>query len=121
MDEVAVRERALMLCDALVAGDVGAATRDFSAELRSNLGEVIALLPLPASAAAIESVVQAHSGFTSVIRIVGDGQEVMLQLRWKDRDGQVTVVEVSHLSQSATAPAEPEGEGEGQEAPEAAG
>ena len=119
MDEHAVREHALTLCDALVAGDIGAATQDFSAELRSNLGEVIALLPLPASEATIDSIAQGHSGFTVLIRIVGDGQEVMLQLRWKERDGQPTVVEVSHLSQSATAPAEPEGEDA--DDPEAAG
>ena len=55
MDEQAVRDRAQALCDALVAGDVDRATEDFSVELRRNLGEVIALLPLPSSEATVES------------------------------------------------------------------
>ena len=42
-------------CDVLVAGDVGLATEVMSNELRQNLGEVVALLPLPASEASVES------------------------------------------------------------------
>jgi hypothetical protein len=110
MDEQAVREHALSLCNALAAGDIGVATQDFSGELRHNLGEVIALLPLPAKEATIDSVAHSPSGFSVMIRIVGDAQEVMLHTRWKDRDGHPTLVEVSHLSQTATAPAEPGGE-----------
>lgn len=110
MDEQAIREHVLTLCDALVAGDIGAATQDFSSELRNNLGEVVALLPLPAKEATIDSVTQSLSGFIVAIRIVGDAQEVIVETRWKERDGQPTVVEVSHLSQTATAPAEAEGE-----------
>jgi hypothetical protein len=60
--------------------------------------------------ATIDSVAHSPSGFTVVIRIVGDAQEVMLHTRWKDRDGHPTLVELSHLSQTATPPAEPEGE-----------
>jgi hypothetical protein len=110
MDEEAVREHALTLCNALVAGDIGVATQDFSSELRHNLGEVIALLPLPANEATIDSVAHSPSGFTVVIRIIGDAQDVLLQTRWKDRDSHPTLVEVSHLGQTATAPAETEGE-----------
>jgi hypothetical protein len=110
VDEQAVREHTLTLCNALVAGDIGVATQDFSGELRHNLGEVIALLPLPAKEATIDSVAHSPSGFIVVIRIVGDAQEVMLHTRWKDRDGHPTLVELSHLSQTAPAPAEPEGE-----------
>ena len=110
MDEQAVREHTLRLCDALVAGDIGVATQDFSDELRRNLGEVIALLPLPATEATIESVAHTPSGFTVMVRVVGDAQEVLLHTRWKDRDGHPTLVEVSHLSQAATAQAEPAGE-----------
>jgi hypothetical protein len=110
LDEESVREHALTMCDAVVAGDIGLATQDFSAELRHNLGEVIALLPLPATEATIDSVAHGPSGFSVVIRVVGDAQEVMIQTCWKDRDGHPTVVEVSHLSQAATAPPEPEAE-----------
>ncbi len=110
MDDQAVRDHALTLCDALVAGDIGAATQDFSGELRQNLGEVVALLPLPAREATVDSIARTPSGFTVVIRIVGDAQQVMLQTRWKDRNGQPTLVEVSHLSQAETAPAQPDSE-----------
>ena len=33
-----------------------------------------------------------------VLLLVGEAEEVQLQTRWKDRDGQPTVVEASHLS-----------------------
>jgi hypothetical protein len=104
MDEQAVRDRAQALCDALVAGDVGQATEDFSAELRRNLGEVIALLPLPASAASVDSVEHGGSGYNVVLRFVGETDETQVLTRWKDRDGRPTIVEASHLSRTATAP-----------------
>ena len=110
MDEQTVRDHTQALCDALVAGDIGMATRDFSEVLRHNLGEVIALLPLPAKEATIDSVEHGRSGFSVVIRIAGDAREVMVQTRWKDRDGHPTLVEASHLRETATASAELEGE-----------
>jgi hypothetical protein len=106
MDADAVRERATALCDALLAGDVERATEDFSKELRQNMGEVIAMLPLPSSEASIESIEHGGSGYNVVLRLVGETDEVQLQTRWKDRDGRPTVVEASHLSQTATAPTE---------------
>jgi len=115
LDPDAIRERATALCDALVAGDVELATQDFSPELRRNLGEVLSMLPLPASEAAVESVERGGSGFVVVLRIIGETDEATIQTRWKDRDGHPTVVEASHLSQTARgveAGAEAEGAGE---------
>jgi hypothetical protein len=117
MDEDAIRARAQAMCDALVAGDVGKATEDFSKELKQHLGEVLSLLPLPANAAAVQSVGHAGSGFEVVLQVVGESEEVLVQTRWKDRDGRPTVVEASHLSRAATAPAEPAAEGEAGETP----
>lgn len=97
MDEQAVRARAQAMCDALAAGDIERATGDFSPELRRNLGEVLALMPLPANEVVIDSVDHGGSGYNVVIRIAGEVDEVRLQTRWKDRDGP-RVVEVSHLS-----------------------
>jgi hypothetical protein len=118
MDEQAVREHAQALCDGLVAGDIERATTDFSNELRRNLGEVLALLPLPSSEATVHSVEHGGSGYNVVIRVVGDNEEVLLQTRWKDREGQPTVVEASHLSTTTMAAptdeAEAEAEGEGE-------
>ena len=106
MDEQTVREHAQALCDALVAGDIDRAIEDFSKELRQNLGEVLALLPLPANEATVESVEHGGAGYNVVLRLVGESDEVLIQTRWKERDGQLTIVEASHLS--ATALATPE-------------
>lgn len=103
IDEGTVRERAQALCDALMAGDVEKATEDVSDELRRNLGEVVALLPLPANEAVIDSVERGASAFVVVLRVAGETDETMIQTRWKDRDGKPTIVEVSHLSQTALA------------------
>jgi len=98
MDEQDVRDRAEAVCAALVAGDVDGAIEAFSDELRRNLGEVLALFPLPATDATIESVERGGSGFTVVLRLVSETDEVTLQTRWKERDGRATLIEVSHLS-----------------------
>ena len=98
MEEPQVRERAEAMCAALVAGDVGKATEDFSKELRQNLGEVVALLPLPATEATVDSIERGSSGFVVVLRLVGETEEVLLQTRWKERDEGPTLIELSHLS-----------------------
>ena len=119
MDESAVREHAQAFCDALVAGDIDRAIGDFSSELRRNLGEVLAMLPLPANDAAVESVAHGGAGYDVVIRLHGETEEVQIQTRWKDRDGRPTIVEASHLSKTVTA--EPGDEGEDAIEGEAAG
>ena len=101
MDEEDVRARAEAFCDALVAGDTDHVIAEFSEELHHNLGEVIGLLPLPAAEATIDSIERVSSAFTVVLRVVGESDVVMLQTRWKDRDGRPTIVEVSHLSRVA--------------------
>jgi hypothetical protein len=114
MEEPDVRERAEALCAALVDGDVGLATEDFSKELRGNLGEVLVLLPLPSTEATIESIERGGgSGYTVVLRLVGETEEVLIQTRWKERDGKPTLIEASHLSKTerAVQAGEPEGEG----------
>ncbi len=108
MEDAAVRERAEAMCEALVAGDVDRAIGDFSDELRRNLGEVLALLPLPANEATIQSLERGGSGFNVVIRFAGETDEVEIQTRWKDRDGEPKMVEASHLSRVAMP--EPAGE-----------
>ena len=99
MEEPQVRERADAMCAALVAGDVGKATEAFSKELRQNLGEVVALLPLPATEGTVESIDRGGgSSYTVVLRLVGETEEVLLQTRWKERDDKPTLIELSHLS-----------------------
>jgi hypothetical protein len=121
MEETQVRERAEAVCAALVAGDVGKATEDFSKELRQNLGEVVALLPLPATEGTVESIERGSSGFVVVLRLVGETEEVLLQTRWKERDGRPTLIELSHLSATERAIQSGEIEPEPGEADESAG
>ena len=101
MNEEDVRARAQAVCDALVAGDIDRAIEDLSEELRRNLGEVVALLPLPAKEAAIQTVERTASGFLVIVRIVSETEEVEVQTRWKERDGEPKIVEASHLSSVA--------------------
>lgn len=101
MEEQAVRDHAQAHLDALLAGNVDRAIQDFSEELRRNLGEVMAMLPLPLTSADVESVDRAGSGFTAILHLVGETTETRLETRWKDRDGRPTIVEASHLSEAA--------------------
>ena len=98
MDEAAVRISAGQFGDALVAGNVDAAIEHLSDELKRNLGEVVALLPLPATEVEIASVERGSSTLVLQLHVVGETTEDELQTRWKDRDGTPRIVEISHLS-----------------------
>jgi hypothetical protein len=115
MDVEAVRDHARAFSEALVSGDVGRATEDFSKELRQKLGEVLALFPLPATEASIESVEHGGSGYNVVVRLVGETDETRVQTRWKDRDGRPTIVEASNLTEASaeSAPETPPTEDDG--------
>ena len=117
MDDAEVREQAQAFCDALLAGDVDKAIEFMSAELHRNLGEVIALLPLPATEASIDSLAAGGSGYNVVLRLVGETETVLIQTRWKDRDGTPTIIEASHLSKTPTTVAQAEDEPEADSAP----
>jgi hypothetical protein len=113
MDVDAVRDRADTFCAALDAGDIEAATAHMSPELQRNLGEVLAMLPLPSTGSSVESVERSGSGCNVVVRLRGETDEVELQTRWKARDDVPTIVEVSHLSRTEPAAADA-GVGEGE-------
>src|SRR5258706_11456807 len=104
MDEQAVRARAQAMCDALAAGDIDRATGDFSPELRRNLGEVLALMPLPANEVEIESVEHGGSGYKMGIPVGRQGDEVVIPTRWKDPDGQPRAPEGNQLSPAPAPP-----------------
>jgi hypothetical protein len=114
MDIDTVHERATAFCAALDAGDVDAAADHMSPELRHNLGEVLALLPLPTNESTVVSADRSGSGVNVVLRLLGETDEVELQTRWKDRDGEPTLVEASHLSRTERVTVEA---GESDEAP----
>jgi hypothetical protein len=114
MDEQNVREHAQAHCDALLAGDIGLASQEMSRELQANLGPLVAMLPLPLTAATVESVEMTGKAYTAILNLVGDGGSIRLETRWKDRDGRPTIVEASHIPE-APPPAEIE-PAEGEEA-----
>jgi hypothetical protein len=100
MDEQMVRDHAQAHLDALVGGDVDRAIQDLSTELQRNLGEIMAMLPLPLTAADIESVQMGGSSYTAVLHLVGETTESRLETRWKDRDGRPTIIEASLLHEA---------------------
>ena len=97
MDEQSVREHAQKHADALLAGDIGLASQVMSRELQQNLGPLVAMLPLPLTAATVESIEMTGKAYRAVLHLVGDEGEMRLETRWKERDGQPTIVEASHL------------------------
>ena len=115
MDEQTVREHAKAVCDALLAGDIGKASQEMSRELQSNLGPIVAMLPLPLTEATIESIEMTGKAHVAELRLVGDEGTVRIETRWKDRDGKPTMVEASHLvDQPPPMPLEGEVEAEGE-------
>lgn len=113
MDEQSVRERAQALNDALLAGDIGKASQGMSPELQRNLGPVVAMLPLPLTSASVEAVEMSGKGYRAVLALEGDEGSTRLETRWKERDGQPTMVEASHVPDQPPAPIGLEGEEEG--------
>jgi hypothetical protein len=111
MNEDTVRDRAAQVGEAVIAGDVDRVIGYLSPELRRNLGEVVALLPLPATEVTVESIERTGSGYAAVLELVGATDHVRVQTRWKERDGEPTIVEISHLSRAEReAELTPEGE-----------
>ncbi len=109
MDQQIVRDRAEAFSAALVAGDMDQAAADLSRELSTNLGSLVAILPLPLTDATVELVEVGGSGYVAILHLVGEQAEIRLQTRWKDRDGRPTIVETSHVTESTPeAPPEPD-------------
>ncbi len=105
MEEQDVRDHADAFCAALLAGDVEQAAQELSNELRGNLGQLVAMLPMPLTSASVESIERTASGFRAVLHLVGETNEIGLETRWKDRDERPVIVEASHLTQEAPSPA----------------
>ena len=114
MNEQAVRDHAQAFCDALLAGDMSQAADQLSSQLRTSMGPIVAMLPLPLTEATIESVDTTGTGYRAVLHLVGEGGTLELETRWKDRDGRPTIVEASRVHEEPPAflPGESEDEGE---------
>ena len=105
MDEQAVREHAQAHADALLAGDIGKASEEMSKELHATLGQFASMLPMPMTEASIESVESTPTGYKVVLHLVGEGGDLRLETRWKDRDGRPTIVEASRVHEETVAAA----------------
>jgi hypothetical protein len=78
-----------------------------SRELQANLGQVVAMLPLPLTEASVGDVEMTKTGYRAVLQLAGEGGALTLETRWKERDGQAVMVEASHLAEAeASAPAQ---------------
>jgi hypothetical protein len=123
MDENEVRSSAQAVGDALVDGNVDAAIGYLSDELKRNPGEIVAMLPLPATEAEVVTVERPGPAVVTVLHVAGETADDELQLRWKDRGGEPKIVEVSHLSrvEREGPPAGEEGEATEPAADETAG
>jgi hypothetical protein len=104
MDEQTVRAHAQALCDALATGEIGEAAKEMSRELQANLGQLVAMLPLPLSEAEVENVEMTRNGYRAVLRLTGASGSLLLETRWKEREGRATMVEASHLAEAPTGP-----------------
>jgi hypothetical protein len=100
MTEDEVRQRAAAICRSLVAGDVGQVVAALSDELQRNPGEVVAMLPQPAVAAEVARLEGTGGGaaFVAILDVTSETEHLELQTRWKERNGEPRIVEVSHLS-----------------------
>jgi Zn-dependent alcohol dehydrogenase len=104
MDERSVREHAQAHADALLAGDIGKAAEQMSKELHATLGPFAAMLPMPMTEASIESIESTPTGYKVVLHLVGEGDTLRLETRWKDRNGQPTIVEASRVHEELIEP-----------------
>ena len=83
-----------------------------SKELQQRLGPIVAMLPMlpmPMTEASIESIESTPTGYKVVLHLVGEGDSLRLETRWKDRDGRPTIVEASRVHE-VSAPTLGEGE-----------
>ena len=103
MTEDDIRERVSTITEALIAGDVGRVVAALSDELQRNPGEVVAMLPLPAVAANLARLEGTGGGaaYVAVIDVTSETEHLELQTRWKERNGEPRIVEVSHISRRA--------------------
>ena len=109
MDVDTVRQHADAYAAALLAGDIGLASEEFSEQLKQNIGEVVSQLPLPLTEAEVESVDVAGSGYLAVLHLTGETDDIRIETRWKDRDGRPTLVAASHVIERTAAPPSEEG------------
>lgn len=61
------------------------------------MGPIVSMLPTPMTEASIESIESTPTGYRVVLHMVGEGDTLRLEARWKDRDGQPTIVEASRV------------------------
>jgi hypothetical protein len=84
-----------------------------SKEQQQSLGPIVSMLPMPMTEASIESIESTPTGYKVVLHLVGEGDTLRLETRWKDRDGRPTIVEASRVHEEQVGPAAEAEAGEG--------
>jgi hypothetical protein len=92
MDEQNTRSHIQAHADAVARGDMGAATADFSEELRPQVPQIAQALPLPVKAADVLSIEIGEDESVAEIRYSGDSGEVTIRSRWRSIDDRPTIV-----------------------------
>ncbi len=116
LDEQTVRNESERFLQALRSGDVDQAAEQLSDELRTNLGQLVAMLPMPITEGTAESLERTASGFLVVLTLTGETETTRLETRWKDRDGRAVVVEISHQTEASASTEETSEQDAGAEA-----
>ncbi len=70
---------------------------------------MVSELPLPLTAAAVESVDVAGSGYVATLHLTGETDDIRIETRWKDRDGRPTMVEARDVVERTALPPAEEG------------
>lgn len=94
MDKASVEQHAKTHGDAVVAGDLRTAGGDLTREARDQAGPVMGALPKNLTSAEVESVDEEAASVRARIRYSGDGDPVLVESVWEDRDGTPKIVEL---------------------------
>jgi hypothetical protein len=92
MDKGAVEQHARTHGDAVVAGDLQTAGSSLTREARDQAGAVMKALPKNLTGATVEMVDEEGEGLTARIEYSGDGDSVIVESVWAERDGEPKIV-----------------------------
>jgi hypothetical protein len=92
MDETRTRSQVQDHADAVLRGDMEAATADFAVELRPQVPQIAQSLPLPVTSADVLKVEVGDEESVAEIRYTGDSGQVTIRTRWRDIDGRPSIV-----------------------------
>jgi hypothetical protein len=88
VDESKVRESAEAHAQAIAAGDIRSAVRHLTDRAQAQGPDVMKSMPSPLTGAEIAGVESSDEGFLVRIRYAGETDELVVESRWIEQDGQ---------------------------------